>query len=111
LRAWASFTADAKNFVERIQPRIVLIDGAMLAKEMVRRNVGVEVRDTDELDIVEDYRGPRLPGLHFHRATTRGTRQPGPSTGTPGDATLEPRQYHPPTVPPSYRRQCSDSCR
>jgi len=52
----SSFTADAKNFVERIQPRIVLIDGAMLAKEMVRRNVGVEVRDTyEEKRIDEDF--------------------------------------------------------
>jgi restriction system protein len=52
----SSFTADAKNFVERVQSRIVLIDGAMLAKEMVRRNVGVEVRDVhEEKRIDEDF--------------------------------------------------------
>ncbi len=52
----SSFTNDAKNFVERVQSRIVLIDGAMLAKEMVRRNVGVEVRDVhEEKRIDEDF--------------------------------------------------------
>jgi restriction system protein len=52
----SSFTADARSLVERVQSRIVLIDGAMLAKEMVRRNVGVEVRDVhEEKRIDEDF--------------------------------------------------------
>jgi restriction system protein len=52
----SGFTADAKSFVERIQARIVLIDGPTLAKEMVRRNVGVEVRDVhEEKRIDEDF--------------------------------------------------------
>jgi hypothetical protein len=53
------------------------------------------VVDTDGLDIVEDQRGraARLPPAAL------------------GDATLEPRQCHPPTVPPSYRRHCCDLCR
>jgi len=52
----SGFTTDAKSFVERIQARIVLIDGPTLAKEMVRRNVGVEIRDVhEEKRIDEDF--------------------------------------------------------
>jgi restriction system protein len=48
----SSFTADARAFVDRVQSRRVLIDGAMLAREikhaseMVKRNVDVEVRES-----------------------------------------------------------------
>lgn len=48
------FTADAKAYVDRVQNRIVLIDGKRLAAEMVHRNVGVQVRDVWEVKRIDE---------------------------------------------------------
>lgn len=50
----SSFTADARAYVDRIQSRIVLIDGERLAAEMVRRNVGVQVREVHEVKRIDE---------------------------------------------------------
>lgn len=52
----ASFTRDAKHYVERSPKRIVLIDGAELARLMVRHGIGVRTRVLHEIKrIDEDY--------------------------------------------------------
>ncbi len=52
----ADFTRAAKNYVARSPKRIVLIDGAELARLMVRHEVGVRTRETHEIKrIDEDY--------------------------------------------------------
>lgn len=43
------FTAKAKEYVERISKRVVLIDGAELARHMVDHRVGVRVKDSYEV--------------------------------------------------------------
>ncbi len=40
------FTADAKDYAERVSARLVLIDGHMLADLMVNLNIGVQNRET-----------------------------------------------------------------
>ncbi len=50
----SNFTAEARAFVDRVQSRLVLIDGQMLAKEMVKRNVGVEIRETHEVKRIDE---------------------------------------------------------
>lgn len=40
------FTPEAQQFAERIQARVVLINGIELAQLMIRHNIGVQVRDT-----------------------------------------------------------------
>jgi restriction system protein len=50
----SGFTPDAKAFVSRAPQRLVLIDGPTLAKEMVRRNVGVDVRDVYEVKRIDE---------------------------------------------------------
>ena len=40
------FSADAKNYAERVAARLVLIDGHMLAGLMVNLNIGVQDRET-----------------------------------------------------------------
>lgn len=52
----SSFTANAREFADKISKRIILIDGAELARLMVSHNVGVRVRSTYEIKKVdEDY--------------------------------------------------------
>jgi restriction system protein len=52
----SSFSQGAREFVERIAKRIVLVDGAELARLMVEHKVGVRTRTTYELKKVdEDY--------------------------------------------------------
>lgn len=52
----SAFTRSARDFVDRIARRIVLIDGQQLAALMVRHDVGVRTRSTYEIkDIDEDY--------------------------------------------------------
>lgn len=52
----SSFTSGAREFVEKISKRIILIDGAELARFMVGHNVGVRVRSTYDIKkIDEDY--------------------------------------------------------
>jgi restriction system protein len=50
----SSFTADARAYVDRVQNRLVLIDGKRLAAEMVRRNVGVQVREVHEVKRIDE---------------------------------------------------------
>jgi hypothetical protein len=54
----SSFAAPAREFAGRISKRIILIDGAELAKLMVENNVGVRIRTSYEVKrIDEDYFG------------------------------------------------------
>jgi restriction system protein len=50
----SSFTADARSYVDRVQNRLVLIDGKRLAAEMVKRNVGVQVREVHEVKRIDE---------------------------------------------------------
>lgn len=50
----SSFTSEARAYVDRIGYRIVLIDGDRLAAEMVRRNVGVDVRESYEVKRIDE---------------------------------------------------------
>jgi restriction system protein len=50
------FTADASEYVERVQPRVVLVDGADLAELMIDHGVGVSrARRYDLQRLDEDY--------------------------------------------------------
>jgi restriction system protein len=52
----STFTSGAKAYIEKVQQRIVLIDGKAFAELAVRHNVGVRVRQTYHLKRVdEDY--------------------------------------------------------
>jgi restriction system protein len=41
-----AFSADAREYVKRIDTRVVLIDGTMLARLMIEHNVGVSATAT-----------------------------------------------------------------
>ena len=49
----SSFTNEAEEYVKHLDPRIVLIDGKMLARLMIEHNVGVTVKATYELKSVD----------------------------------------------------------
>ena len=49
----SSFSNDAKNYVQKIEKKIVLIDGKRLAHLMIEHNVGVIVRKTYALKKVD----------------------------------------------------------
>ncbi len=52
----AGFSADARDYLRRVQHRIVLIDGAELARRMIRHRVGVRVRQRIEIAALDaDY--------------------------------------------------------
>jgi restriction system protein len=52
----SSFSQGARDFAGRIAKRIVLVDGAELARLMIQHGVGVRIRTTYELKKVdEDY--------------------------------------------------------
>lgn len=52
----SKFTRDAIQFVSMIEKKIVLIDGPMLADLMVKHNLGVSVKDTYQVKILDtDY--------------------------------------------------------
>jgi restriction system protein len=52
----STFSQGGREYVGRISKRIVLIDGAELARVMVQHNVGVRTRTTYEVKKVdEDY--------------------------------------------------------
>lgn len=54
----SKFTQDARQYAERIQKRIVLIDGSELTRLMTKYNVGIRIGMTYELKrIDEDYFG------------------------------------------------------
>jgi restriction endonuclease Mrr len=55
----SQFTAEAKDYVNRIEKKIILIDGEMLAQLMIEHNVGVTTADTyhvkkPDLDFFEE---------------------------------------------------------
>jgi len=52
----ARFSADARDYVERIATRIVLIDGPTLARLMIEHNVGVTAASTYQIKRIDsDY--------------------------------------------------------
>jgi restriction system protein len=52
----SQFSSDAKEYVDRIEKKIVLIDGEQLAELMIDHNVGVTVQNTYVLKRVDgDY--------------------------------------------------------
>ncbi|WOD39291.1 restriction endonuclease [Nodosilinea sp. E11] len=52
----SSFTAEAKDFVSRIENKIILIDGQALAQYMIEFDIGVNTRKTYELKKIDfDY--------------------------------------------------------
>jgi restriction system protein len=50
----SSFTTDARAYVDRVQNRLVLIDGKRLAAEMVQRNVGVQIREVHAVKRIDE---------------------------------------------------------
>lgn len=50
----SSFSAEARDFLTRVQHRIVLIDGNEFAKLMIRHNVGVRVVQTVQIKAVDE---------------------------------------------------------
>ena len=55
----SSFTRDARDFVDRVESRIVLIDGELLASLMFEHNLGVSAVSTYEVKRVDsDFFGP-----------------------------------------------------
>lgn len=54
----SSFSREAVAFLEKVQQRVVLIDGKRLAQLMIRYGVGVRARQTYVIKAVdEDYFG------------------------------------------------------
>ncbi len=52
----SGFSADARDYLRRVQHRVVLIDGPELARRMIRHGVGVRVRETIEIKGIDaDY--------------------------------------------------------
>ena len=52
----SDFSKEAKEYVQRVQHRIVLIDGQQFASLMLKHGVGVRVRATYTIQSVdEDY--------------------------------------------------------
>ena len=50
------FSADAQKYADQVQARVVLVDGAKLARLMIRYGVGVQVRRTVQIvDVDEDF--------------------------------------------------------
>ncbi len=50
----SSFTGPARDFAEKVAHRVVLIDGDLLTKLMVRHNVGVRVEDVLEIKKIDE---------------------------------------------------------
>jgi restriction system protein len=52
----STFSAGAREYVDKIQSRVVLIDGARLAELMIRYRVAVQIKKTyDVVEVDEDY--------------------------------------------------------
>ncbi len=52
----SGFTVDAKNYVESIDAKIILIDGSRLTELMIENNLGVSIQNTYELKRIDsDY--------------------------------------------------------
>jgi len=50
----SSYSAEARGYVERVQQRIILIDGAELARLLVRHSVGVRVVQIIEIKAIDE---------------------------------------------------------
>jgi len=50
----SSYSAEARGYVERVQQWIILIDGAELARLLVRHSVGVRVVQTIEIKAIDE---------------------------------------------------------
>ena len=50
----SSYSAEARGYVERVQQRIILIDGAELVRLLVRHSVGVRVVQTIEIKAIDE---------------------------------------------------------
>lgn len=50
----SKFSADAYSYVEKVNARIVLIDGAMLARLMVQHNIGAQVAEPFVLKRIDE---------------------------------------------------------
>ncbi|TXI18327.1 MAG: restriction endonuclease [Nitrosomonas sp.] len=48
-----TFTHDARNYVSRIESRVILIDGAQLAEYMIEHNLGVTIKATYEIKRID----------------------------------------------------------
>ncbi|MCE7913901.1 MAG: restriction endonuclease [Nitrosomonas sp. PRO4] len=48
-----TFTHDARNYVSRIESRVILIDGAQLSEYMIEHNLGVTVKATYEVKRID----------------------------------------------------------
>jgi restriction system protein len=52
----SKFSRDALDYVQRIEKKIVLIDGQQLAEMMIKYNLGVTVKDTYQIKNIDtDY--------------------------------------------------------
>ena len=50
----SSYSAEARGYVERVQQRVILIDGAELARLLVRHSVGVRVVQIIEIKAIDE---------------------------------------------------------
>ena len=50
----SNFSAEARDFVRRVQQRIVLIDGEEFARLLIKHNVGVRTVQTYEIKAVDE---------------------------------------------------------
>jgi restriction system protein len=48
-----TFSADARDYVSHIDPRVVLIDGPQLAEYMIEHNLGVSVKEIYEVKRID----------------------------------------------------------
>jgi len=48
-----TFSAEARDYVSRIEPRVVLIDGAQLAEYMIEHKLGVTVKEVYEVKRID----------------------------------------------------------
>jgi restriction system protein len=52
----SKFSRDALDYLQRIEKKIVLIDGQQLAEMMIKYNLGVTVKDTYQIKNIDtDY--------------------------------------------------------
>jgi restriction system protein len=63
----AAFSKEAQGYVERIDKRIVLIDGPSLARLLIEHNVGVTVASAYQIKRIEAICSPDLPGMLIRR--------------------------------------------
>ncbi|CEK14226.1 restriction endonuclease [Chthonomonas calidirosea] len=49
----SEFTREARDYVNRLEPRVVLIDGTTMARLMIKHNVGVTTESVYELKSID----------------------------------------------------------